>query len=280
MSNNTIPGIIQTQTISVTPQLASRWLSRNTHNRKIRENTVMRYTSDMAAGRWKYAADPIRFDINGMLIDGQHRLSAIMRQPEGFSLPMLVVSGLEPGSQEVMDQGSRRTAGDQLELRDVKNANQIAAIARLAVIWDSGLWFRDAHSANVLATSTAIQSWVAENAECVAWLQKNMASIRSNDAMPSVSGFVAVLFWRVSPARAEGFFYALKEGAGAGHPINTLDKRLQKMRREGVKWSSRDVVALFIQAWNAWVSHKSPKAFPRPSGGWKPETYPRVKKAA
>lgn len=56
--------------VMVTPDMAERWLLANTHNRKVRQQTVARYRADMEAGLWTMAADPIRFDRDGRLSDG------------------------------------------------------------------------------------------------------------------------------------------------------------------------------------------------------------------
>lgn len=64
--------------IEVTPQLAAKWLEGNTHNRPLRQTSVDRYAADMKAGRWLLTHQGIAFDQNGVLLDGQHRLWAIV----------------------------------------------------------------------------------------------------------------------------------------------------------------------------------------------------------
>lgn len=55
----------------------------------------------------------------------------------------------------------------------------------------------------------------------------------------------------------------------------TLDKRLQRMRREGLKMPERDYLALFILAWNAWRDGKQMSKFQRPRGGrWSEANFP------
>lgn len=64
--------------MQVTPEIAKRWLTRNPRNRVARPATVARYARDMAAGKWHLDGSPIRFDATGTLLDGQHRLAAII----------------------------------------------------------------------------------------------------------------------------------------------------------------------------------------------------------
>ena len=80
--------------ISVTPTLAAAWLALNNNNRRAADRVVARYRADMLEGRWEFAGDPIRFDAQGNLIDGQHRLLALAGCPEGTQFKFLVVRNL------------------------------------------------------------------------------------------------------------------------------------------------------------------------------------------
>lgn len=70
---------VRTEWKVVTPAMATKWLEEgNTHNRKVRDSVVMRYAADMKAGRWKQTHQGIAFNGDGTLLDGQHRLFAII----------------------------------------------------------------------------------------------------------------------------------------------------------------------------------------------------------
>jgi len=62
----------------ISPKLAEEYLLKNTSNRKLRLGTVETYARDMAEGRWEVTHQGIAFNKEGELIDGQHRLSAIV----------------------------------------------------------------------------------------------------------------------------------------------------------------------------------------------------------
>lgn len=113
----------------ITPMLAKAYLTSNTSNRSIRETAVEEYASEMRAGRWKKTHQGIAFDTNGALVDGQHRLLAVVKS--GVSVELAVTRGVEADTQDVVDAGRKRTTADQLMLRHgVKNANLTAASAR------------------------------------------------------------------------------------------------------------------------------------------------------
>lgn len=261
--------------IVVDSTTATRWLTKNTKNRKIRQAVVQRYRTDMESGRWSFAGDPIRFDVHGNLIDGQHRLTALS-EIEGVSIPMLVIRGLPPEMQSVMDQGSRRTPGDQLGLKGIPQANVVAAAVKQYLIWEDGLLFRDAKLITGSITTTRVEEWVDNHPVQLANFQKVITLTKQNDAPPRIAGAVAIRFMQISPADAVEFFQLLARGAGThGHPIVTLDKRLASMRREGKKMPDRDYLALFITAWNAWREGREMSKFQRPRGGsYSEETFP------
>ena len=65
--------------LDVTPELAATWLSEcNTHNRKLVDAHVDRLARDMKAGRWRLTHQGIAFSTNRVLLDGQHRLWAVI----------------------------------------------------------------------------------------------------------------------------------------------------------------------------------------------------------
>jgi len=99
----------------VTPELAREWLTKNhPQNRPIRETRVRMYAEEMSAGRWRVTHQGVAFDSDGALIDGQHRLMAIVRT--GAATHMMVTRGLLVDTFALLDQGAFRSAADILRL--------------------------------------------------------------------------------------------------------------------------------------------------------------------
>ena len=66
--------------IEVTPEMATEWLKGNTKNRPINEEKVAEYAEKMRLGEWRERHSvPIILQSDGRLINGQHRLYAIIR---------------------------------------------------------------------------------------------------------------------------------------------------------------------------------------------------------
>jgi hypothetical protein len=104
--------------LTVTPDLAQDWLTtHNTSNRPLNKLAVERYASDMAAGRWALNGTTIVFDVSGTLVDGQHRLAAVVSAQ--VTIDALVVRGVPQGSFATIDVGKLRTVSDSLKAAHV-----------------------------------------------------------------------------------------------------------------------------------------------------------------
>lgn len=114
-SSNDKPGMYA-QRMLVTPEMAARWLeSANTHNRKVSQPTVDAYARDMVEGRWEETNQGIAFSTGGVLLDGQHRLWAIVQADLGVW--MWVFFNVSKSAQLVVDQNRPRSVADAITLQ-------------------------------------------------------------------------------------------------------------------------------------------------------------------
>jgi len=100
--------------LHIDPTDAKSLLERNTGNRKLRESVVNYYAKEMRNDEWVDNGDPIRISKSGRLLNGQHRLSALVKA--GVTLPFHFLSNLSEESFEQMDNGAKRTLQDNLDL--------------------------------------------------------------------------------------------------------------------------------------------------------------------
>lgn len=121
--------------IEVTPDMAARWLKTNFVNRPISDDTVMAYARDMATGRWQATHQGIAFNDRDELIDGQHRLFAVVkcgktiRMMVTFGLPSKI-AGAEMTTMDCVDRGRTRSVADQLKIQHgLKNGGLIASLS-------------------------------------------------------------------------------------------------------------------------------------------------------
>tara|TARA_Y100000356_G_scaffold129692_1_gene131043 strand:+ start:39 stop:1043 length:1005 start_codon:yes stop_codon:yes gene_type:complete len=76
-------------------------------NRTLKKRNVNFLARAIEEGSWKRHAGSVKFDTNGTLIDGQHRLTAIAQS--GEILPIIVELGCDVGTAPAIDQGDNRT---------------------------------------------------------------------------------------------------------------------------------------------------------------------------
>lgn len=266
--------------IYVSPAMARRVLEKNTRNRPIAELHVQRLMSEMSNGRWQYNGEAIKWSVDDVLLDGQHRLTALSRMPDDFEpIPFLVVRGLSTKTQDTMDQGRKRSAGDQLVLDGLtKDGKIIAGAVRAYIDWMGGHLFMDRVSTRV--SNTQVIEWAEGHPVEVGMMEEILKSpIRRIKARPSVTLAALLHFFLIDGESGRDFMRGLLTGAGldAGNPILTLREKLDSLNSQGLKVTDRDYIGFFVLAWNAWRSDRKVTRLQRPVGGsWTRETFPKA----
>ena len=100
---------------SIPPEVCARLLDEcNTNNRKRRDDVRDTYVRDMASGNWSWSDSAVCFSPRGILLNGQHRLSAAVKA--GVVLNTLVIFNMPESCQVYMDQSFNRRLADILML--------------------------------------------------------------------------------------------------------------------------------------------------------------------
>jgi hypothetical protein len=112
----------------ITPEMALLILGLNTHNRPVQSLTVDRYRDLITDGKWRLSIEAIGFSYDGVLINGQHRLLAIIEA--GIPVAMTCWFGCEPEEFEVIDVPKIRTPADSVSTHGYNHANTRTSLAR------------------------------------------------------------------------------------------------------------------------------------------------------
>lgn len=121
---------METKLVRITPALARDWLKRNTSNRALRPSKVDALKQALERGEYQTTHQGIAFSSEKVVLDGQHRLHAIAAMQDGFSIEMLVTSGLPPSTFDVIDTMSTpRSAADVL-----RKSQGLTSVARFIII--------------------------------------------------------------------------------------------------------------------------------------------------
>lgn len=258
------------------PEDATELLSKNNHNRLISHKLADRFADDMAHGRWLFLGDPIRLAEDGTLLDGQHRLLAIIKS--GTKQEFVVITGLSTASQAVMDTGRSRRLHDVLKINGEKNHNILAAA--LVLVWglDNGVDF---------AISTS--NWRPSNAQALATLERHPGlrdscnpgnQLSNHMRMPgSIAVFRHYQFGLIDPDDRDDFFDRLirKDWSGPTDPLGQLyfvvmaDAASHQRKRP-----IANLHALFVKAWNHYRQGTEVKQLKWARGGRAREQFPEA----
>lgn len=184
---------------TIGPALASSYLEKNIANRPLRKQYVAHLSSLMRSGEFRQNGDPIRFN-GSVLIDGQHKLSAIVDSGKEFEF--VVVRGLGSDAFSTIDKGLHRKTSDTLQLEGFTNCKTLASSLRLVI----------AYSKNSRATNLSrSESWT--DAQAVRWLNENpmlskyVSAFESNGVRKCIRGIA-------TGSMASALTFITSEGSG------------------------------------------------------------------
>lgn len=114
---------------NVDPIIAEGMLASSVGNRPSKKSLINRIKADLIRGEYSTKLlDPIRFDYEGRLMDGHHRLLAIKESNQ--TLPMLCIYGYDNLDFALMDQNSNRTSTDNLKIANKKSPSYRSGATR------------------------------------------------------------------------------------------------------------------------------------------------------
>ncbi|WP_234442739.1 hypothetical protein [Streptomyces sp. FxanaA7] len=263
------------QVVDVSPQLATQWLTRNTSNRPLSKSTVQQLAGQIQRGEWQLTHQGIAFDEDDVLIDGQHRLAAIVKA--GVTVPLTVTHGVPRTAFTVMDTGRKRTGRDALALAGEANATHLAAALRGLHLYRTAP--NSAWSGGSSVTSNdQLLNVLGEHPGVRDALHHGIALNRGC----RITVTAATIGWYVtSEARPDIDQTAWEAGVvtgahlGPGDPRLTLRNTMLNLalgnahrRRD----DSREHLLYYLKAWNAWVEGRTIKLLRRSPN----ETMPRI----
>jgi len=117
----------------VTPELAESYMKMNTFNRPLNVRRIAAIVNAMDRGEWVDNGDAIRFSKTGALLDGQHRLAAIIKT--GVAQNYVVISDLDDDVFTTIDTGKPRNTSDVFAISGIRNYTTAAAITRAFLSW-------------------------------------------------------------------------------------------------------------------------------------------------
>jgi hypothetical protein len=268
--------------VKITPTMASKWLEKNIeHNRRVSVPKVQGYARNILENDWKLTGDSIKFSKDGKLIDGQHRLLAIVEA--GAPMTSLVIENVEPEAIGVLDTGQTRSAAQALQIANlqVKNLTHIVASAQVVSAVERG---KIVKSSDILGgqdrlSSIEIQKYVVEHLEEIDSAVKLAKTIPVTTlAIPaSLVASAIILTRRVDEEWSNDFFDRIRQNKtnGIGDPVNTLIQRAALEKGKGRTIFAGMGLYMLMRTWNADRANENFQKMPTGTSG-APAYLPRL----
>ena len=236
--------------MSITPEMAAEMLESNTENfRNISDSRVTTMSKDMSDGNWELNGETIKVHADGKVLDGQHRLWAIVKS--GVTIQALVVQGLHCEGKSI-DRGQSRTVGQWLAHTGVPSAGRVAAIARSILCYEGGQWGKS-HMNNLTLTDSDVIDFAEVNLKAI---QDAMAVVKQQGffSLPLRATIAFVASGENMPSQCptiEWFFETLKTGVGLTELDAVFHLRNRWIKQTpGSKLTPFMQRALITEAWN------------------------------
>lgn len=262
---------LKAEIVKVTPETAREWLKKNLDNRPITQSHVKLLASQMASGEWKQTGETIQFSQSDRLIDGQHRLEAIVQS--GTTHHLLVVWGVPDESQPAIDTGKTRSAGDVLSMNNIANHTITAAMIKNFLRYKSDITSYGGDK-RLYHTNQKVLSTYQQDSdrykESALYSQKLYKT--SGGLLPaSVIGGFMLLFMERSTggkfAPVQRFFDSLLLGKGRDLESTSyvLYKKLLHAKANRQRISQRELYGMMVKTWNSeiegrYIQHLNMKA--------------------
>jgi hypothetical protein len=218
-----------TETILVTPTIAAAWLKRNLGNRPLVERHVDDLVWEMKNGKFRTTPQGLAFNLDEELVDGQHRLTAIVRS--GVSIELRVTFNFDGSFDSPIDTGLRlRRAHDILHLspRDVAVCNCLIALER---------------GPHARGSASKIAEVHAEHREGLAWVAQTFPFQRGITASLMAAHVFA---YPVRPSEVAAFAaqFLAHTGSSPNEPAVVLHRFLERSSRATGKGRDMTLAAL------------------------------------
>lgn len=193
---------IQTKLETITPAWAEKVLDKHYDRiskgefkqRPITKGLIRKYITDMKAGKFGLCPEPITFDVNGDLTDGQHRLEAVKQS--GVTIKAMVSTGWPPETIDLINRGRSRSVAEQLHLHGTGNAIVTAASVNAMV--------RIVYRGNAGSVSYAVAEYILDDLDVRKHIERTLDLFV---AMPRAGRLIGPLSWyrTCSVRKAEAF---------------------------------------------------------------------------
>lgn len=270
--------MIRSSVETITPEMAEKLLTtsqEHVKNRNVADSRVDLLSDQMKSGKWRTNGEPIIFDEDGYLLDGQHRLWAVVNSK--VTIETVITRGVERSTFATIDTGAGRTAGDVLSIVGEANTPILASTLGWLHRYETGkmLWHLKP-SGFTSATGLALLRKHGAIRDEITWACAQRSNVFLNHIPTSVLALTRYLFSQYKPNKAHEFFDLVGDVQPdkSGTPTRTLRDWLLQNERSRAKATTIEFIAVTMKAWAAFLNGESPKRYVWRRTGAFPESFP------
>jgi hypothetical protein len=265
---------------TITPEIATKILeeSKDVKNRNVVDKHVEWLGAQMKAGKWVMNGEAIIIDDEGQVVDGQHRLWAVVNS--GATIETMVTRGVDRRGFATIDTGNARTVGNVLGITGEKQSNNLATALSWIYRHDLGkmLW----QSKKAGFTSQIALSLIRKHPEVrdsVEFAQKVHRVEPWSRVALSTMIFLHFMFSRHSKDKAIEFFETVGDQRFDTDGTCTRTLRNYILRRDrsiqGMQ-ATLELMAIIVKGFGYFLDGRSGvRAYVWRRGGEAPEDFPK-----
>lgn len=257
---------MKTEVVRVTPEIAKEMLDKiNTKNRTLSIGRARALARAMEDGQWEMNGDSIKISDTGILLDGQHRLTAIVISKT--TQDVLFVTGLKESVFTTIDVGANRTSADMLSIAGVRNSAIIASSVMLYLV-DKKLGKPLHGSPDRKPTKKDISEFVSQHRDNLEEISTEIIKKDGNYSVGRIlngsGAFYATMkiIDKYPKDIAFSFLSQLRRGVYDYEqgPVECLRNKLISSKMiKSTNLTREYEIALFIKAFNAWIKGEKSK---------------------
>lgn len=257
---------ITSQIETITPAIAAEYLKNNETNRPLSQAVVKSYCETMKRGEWLLNGESIDFDWNGNLLNGQHRLNAVVKS--GVTIQSFVVRNLNPKCYTSYDCGRNRTTGQLIGMQGVMNYNNVAACVRCSLILKRGVLPTEggAETARKPTNKVMMDLFEADRSNYIKASQFSV-SLRNNvGKMCFSAGYIAAIYYHLAfnlKHNIDDVEFFLSNIFSLSSSSNAMldSLRIKFLRDVGAttRMTNEYRFRIIIKVWNAFIEGKNLK---------------------
>lgn len=234
---------------TIGPEEAKRFLQKNKSNRKISRDNVRYLAEEMLSNRWVTNGETIIIGKTGRILDGQHRLQAIIKS--GCTVETMLCTGVAEKSFDTINTGKSRNNTDVLHAEGNEHAVVLSrALNQVYKLEHDMLGKKKGIPNSTLRTfehkHTGLKHYV-----------KKYHKVRIINA-----GLVAAFAYWTQDCKGSQEFYNILAGHASGystsHPAHFLREKIIADKISVEKPSRERLCCYLVQAWNAHLAGKKP----------------------